>query len=306
MERQPIVAPPDPIGPTYSIYRLGSIYKIVKFSSTEPKLGVRSGVRVHHEFKLDQSVSRARRMILEKALCNPWSYFCSFTLDPNKFNRYDLPKFHKAFTSWVAYLRKKYSIPLPYLLVPELHHDGAWHMHGLLGDDITPYLVSFKDWRNDGHKTPRGLVTGGFYNWPDYFHKFGFCSLGRLRDPVATAFYVTKYISKSIGESVIPLGGQLYYPSRGLAAGVKHLDIYQPSGYLDSFLQNDYVFCRVGYSAVKDNLDWSFALDLADVELSELSSFGDWSDPVCLDDDPDLTKYFDDYFRYVQMAFDGY
>ena len=37
---------------------------------------------------------------------------------------------------------------------------------------------------------PRKLVNSEYRNWPDYMDKFGFCSLGPVKHPVAAAFYI--------------------------------------------------------------------------------------------------------------------
>ena len=102
--------PVEPIRPDYNIYRYtDGIYKIVNFKSTMPRFAppVRTE-ETKYDDKLVQSLSRARRVVLELAMCNDWAYFCTFTLDKTKYQREDLPKFHKDFSQWVRDQRKKY------------------------------------------------------------------------------------------------------------------------------------------------------------------------------------------------------
>ena len=43
--------------------------------------------------KLEASLSRTKNRVTELALCNPWEYFVTLTLSPEKYNRNDLPTF---------------------------------------------------------------------------------------------------------------------------------------------------------------------------------------------------------------------
>lgn len=294
--------PSEPIRPDYNIYRYtDGIYKIVNFKSTLPRLvpPVRKE-ETKYDDKLVQSLSRARRVVLELAMCNDWAYFCTFTLDKTKYQRDDLPKFHKDFSQWVRDQRKKYKklgfdLSLDFLFIPEEHIDGAWHMHGFLSD-ITPFTIPFYCERCQGKIIPDKLVYGGYFNWPDYQKKFGFCSLGRIRNKIATAFYSTKYITKHIDNCKLPPNAHAYYASQGLQRATFHGDIYGHSSYLDSFLTHDYDFCRTGFTHVKDNLSWNFAMEYMDFDLLEPLDFSD----------PTIEAEVDQYVSFTQSAIDGF
>ena len=245
----------------YMIYKFtNQIYKVVKFKYTEIPLRLHddSDSQNHYSEKLDNSVSRTRRLILEKALCNPWEWFCTLTLDKAKYDRFNLPVYYKDLSQWLRDQRKK-GFDVKYLLVPELHQDGAWHIHGFFYG--LPELVSFCDLRKRGHKIPDYLVYSDFYNWPDYSKKFGFCSLGKIRSPVRSAFYISKYITKDHNNLVSDLGAKMFYSSQGLNTPTVQAEIYGNSSELDSYLQKEYDFCSVGMSKVSEGLDWTFALD---------------------------------------------
>lgn len=256
------------VKPTYNIYQLGSIFKVVKFKNTLVTISSRleSSTKQefnHYDIKLASSLSRTRKLILEKALCNPWDWFCTFTLDKNKYQRDDLVKFRDDFTQFIRDERKR-GFPLAYLLVPELHEDlQNWHIHGLLHGN--PGLISFKEWRRLGHKIPSRLVSGGFYTWPRYQDKFGFCSLGRIRSHVRSAFYISKYMSKDNARLVSSVGSKMYYSSQGLNTAVKHGEVFSHSAYLDKFLERDYEFCQVGMTKLSDHADWTFGIDFMDI-----------------------------------------
>lgn len=94
----------------YMIYKFtNQIFKVVKFKCTEIPLKLHDDTdsQKHYSEKLDNSVSRTRRLILEKALCNPWEWFCTLTLDKAKYDRFNLPAYYKDLSQWLRDQRKK-------------------------------------------------------------------------------------------------------------------------------------------------------------------------------------------------------
>lgn len=300
MTHDALLDPSWVLRPSYNIYRFtDQIYKVVHFRSPLVRLKGKTEVdrtKKGNDRKLDQSIARAKRVCLEYALCNDWDWFGTFTLNKNKYDRYDLAKFYKDFTQWIRDQRKKTKAPIAYLLVPEMHQDGAWHMHGLLRG--VPGTVSFKQLRRDGWLVPDLLVDHDYSCWRDFHEKFGFCSLGPIRDHVACGFYCTKYIGKSLKESGLAVGKHLYYASRGLLRAVLHGDVFGESSYLDRFLVNHYDFCDTGMTHCKHNLDWSFAMDLMNFEQLEPLDLN------AIDTKDDIV--FDQIDQFGQMTFDDY
>lgn len=242
---------PELCGPDYNIYRYRHDYfKVVRFASTALRVGppVRSAADgFKHEDKLPAALSRARRVCLELALCNDWKWFCTFTIAENNYDRKNLDGYYKRFKEWLKYQSSKLGVPLPYLLVPEQHGDGSWHMHGFFTAAIDPLLVPFRDLWKAGEKIPYKLVRKGYYNLPKYQERFGFCSFGEIRDHIATAHYTTKYISKSFMGDARRVGLNLYYCSQGLNRSSLYGDIYGRSSMLDQMLQHHYEFCSTGF-----------------------------------------------------------
>lgn len=280
--------------PTYRIFHFrGGIYKLVKFKRKSVYVyhGQRRSDEPKHENKLDSSISRTKKIVLEVALCNQWEYFCTFTLSKDKHDRHNLIAWRETFFQWLRDQRKK-GLDIKYLLVPERHKDGAWHMHGLFSG-IGTELVTFKEEQKNGLKVPKKLIDGGFYDWPAYRKKFGFCSFAHVRNSVAVSFYTLKYITKDVAESSQKVGLHLYYASRGLNRSSVHSEVYYNSTYLDSFLENDYQFCRTGMTKVKDNFDWTFGLEYMDIE------------PLFAPDQTeDEEKYCDKVHEIMQLSFD--
>lgn len=176
---------------------------------------VRGGVNTS---KLDESVIRTRSKIFELSFCNPWEWFFTGTLDPSKYDRTDLDKFHKDLTRWILNYNRLHGTSIKYLLIPELHSDGkSWHMHGFFHNLPQQFLDRFQI----GDKMGKGLadkVKHGdeVYNWSAYRNKFGFCDLEPVKYAEAVSKYVTKYITKSLANSVTELNAHMYYHSRGL------------------------------------------------------------------------------------------
>lgn len=244
---------PEECTADYHIYRYrADYYKVVHFNSTAPRVGPiirkpKDQVAFLHEDKLAAAISRARRVCFEYALCNEWKWFITLTISQANCDRKDLKSFYTRFKDWLKYQSKKLGKPIPYLLIPEQHGDGSWHMHGFFTDVIDPLLVSFRREKKAGRKIPYKLIKADYYNFPAYEKRFGFCSLGKIRDPIACAHYTVKYISKSFSGNAREVGLNLYYPSQGLKRASLAGSVYGPSAPLDAMLQHHYEFCSTGY-----------------------------------------------------------
>lgn len=153
--------------------------------------------------KMDNSISRSKTKIKELVLCNQWDFWCTLTLDDSKQNRYDLDSFVARFGEFIHNYnrRTEEQYKVKYLLVPEKHKDGAWHMHGFI-----------KGIR------PDDLFTNqyGYLTWKKYQDKFGFISMSAVRDVDKASSYITKYITKDLSNTVTECNAHMYYHSKGL------------------------------------------------------------------------------------------
>lgn len=250
--------------PLYSIHRYtDNIFKVVAFKGVRDPDCVklhRPENDQHYDSKLNEAFFRAKSMVLQYALCNSWDYFFTGTLDKAKFNRYDLDSFQKRLSQFIRDKRKAYGTQLSFLLVPETHKDGAWHMHGLIAGLPDSAIRRFRP------PEPQELVDSEYLNWPDYMHKFGFCSLGPVKYPVATAFYITKYVSKELSRRGGDLGKHLYFHSRPLKKASLASEVYAPNAVLDAVCVHDHEFCKTGM--VLDE-QWCFPYVWEGVDLPE-------------------------------------
>lgn len=266
---------------SHSIYHYtDGIYKIVQWYRPVGHFGPGPAENhKHYDKKLESSLSRSRRVILEKALCNHWEYFCTLTISKDKFDRSDLIAWRDTFTQWLRDYRKK-GHQVKYLIVPEQHKDGSWHAHGLLSGIPASDLIYFDTMDKNGYRTPQGrrlplkLRNSEYQCWMPYHQKFGFCSLGAIQNHVAASFYMTKYMTKDNDRLVSTVGLKSYYCSTGLATATKHIDFFGRDLYIDNLLVNDYEWCKTGMTHLRDGLDWMFCLEYLDFDsLEPLESY---------------------------------
>lgn len=279
----------------HSVYRFtDNIWKIVQFYDDRERHGPgpRENQKTYEE-KLPASISRAKRVILELALCNPWDYFVTLTISPDS-DRKNLKAWLEKFLQWLRDQRKK-GQELSYVLIPERHEDGSWHAHGLLRGVRDVDVESFSAMRKRGVKVPTKLVKGGYLNWTPYYEKFGFVSLGKIKDPVACAFYCTKYVTKDNSRMVNDVGWHLYRASRPLLRPEHLTDLYTRSPEIDQLLTGKYEFCAVGFALPKHDVSWAdfVALDDSPIDFSSMNP---------LDAYADAKLEAEQFYEYEQMA----
>lgn len=244
------------IFPEYSIkqYR-PDFWKIIRFEIPRlPHLPKKRDGAPDNPEKFRTSLVRAKSVITQIAICNDWDWFFTCTLNPAIHDNKTYFAFCVRFPQWIRDYNKKYGCKIKYLLVPEQHEKGTWHVHGFLSGVPEEHLSDFVPGIH-----PHKLIKGGFKNWGRCSNAFGFCSLGVVRDPVAAGFYVSKYITADLSKSAVSVGSHLYWCSIGLKRAVSHGYIYERKIDLDLLIQNEGPYCSVGYT---DKLDWVSVCDL--------------------------------------------
>lgn len=161
-----------------------------------------------NDSKLENNLSRTKSTVRELALCNTWDYFCTFTLSPDKQNRYDLEALVKEIGEFIHNYNRRCAPEdkVKYLLVPEQHKDGAWHMHGFI---------------KGIRKKDLYINQNGYLSWKQYDSKFGFISMDRIRDKEAASHYLLKYVTKDTLHTVSKLNAHAFYSSKNLNRSVE-------------------------------------------------------------------------------------
>ena len=163
------------------------------------------------------SVLRTKSNLEQLANCNKWDYFVTFTISPEKYDRYDFKAFYKSFSKYVNNFKRKHDFRFYYVFVPEMHADGAWHLHGLIGGLPVSFLKPF-DLSQKLPKYIRDKLIAGecIYDFPEFSEKFGYSVVEPLRDKERASNYISKYISKGFFNDDRFKNVHFYYASLGL------------------------------------------------------------------------------------------
>lgn len=205
--------------------------------------------------KLDESLCRTRRLVRDLILCNQFEYFCTFTFNEQKIDRYNFDVCQKRLTRLFDNYKQRYAPDFRYVIIPEFHKDGAVHFHGVVkgirpGDFTVPEYV----WKRDTMSDQLLLVqnTKKYVDWQYYSKKLGFFSCSKIRKYEACARYVTKYITKELASSPVGKGRRCFMASKGLRKPELIFDcddiplMFEPE-YQDDFVHMAYL-----------NEDWTY------------------------------------------------
>ena len=193
--------------------------------------------------RLAASVSRTKSRIYELAACNEWDWFFTGTLNPEWNDVFDLSAFRKKLTQGLRDFRKAHACEIKYLLIPEKHKSGAWHVHGLFGGLPVDMLHKF----SLDETLPYGIrerikTHDDVYGWDWYSKRFGHTTLTPIRSAAACSAYVTKYVTKDLLSHNLDRNAHSYYASIGLkgADTIAEGDLRLTDMPLDSY-ENEYV-----------------------------------------------------------------
>lgn len=190
------------------------------------------------EHSLYSSLNRTRSALYMYARQCNWEYFITLTYSLDKIeNRYDFSLCMKKANNWIKNCRNRKSKDLLYLLVPEQHKDGAWHIHGLLCNTTG---LTF----TDSGKRYDGKIV---YNLDDW--KLGFSTATKVTDTYKVSNYVTKYITKDL--CAITPGKQRYFVSKFIPKP-KTFTALIDSDEVDSFIQEVADSCGADLEYQKD------------------------------------------------------
>ena len=218
----------------WSLYDFGDIIKVVYFKSLPKKPDPKNDplyaedrpakprfekCNRGEDERFRSSISRAKSRVFELAMCNEFTHFCTFTQDKTKRDRFDLTSFREDFAMLVRNLNRARDSErkIKYLIIPEKHKNGAWHMHGLLSGLTDNDLRAFELAEKLPKRIKDQIKAGAkVYDWTRYRRAFGYFTCTEIKSGVACSKYITKYISKDFQSSVRDAGEHLFFASQGL------------------------------------------------------------------------------------------
>ena len=127
----------------YTLYHYPIIYDTEKIDSSELEKQF-DNINFMEDFdekpkndikNMLDSDRRALKKIYDYARSNTWDYFVTLKFSSEVCNRYSYDDVTKKLKQWLNNTSKrKCDKQLKYLLVPELHQDGAIHFHGFFSN----------------------------------------------------------------------------------------------------------------------------------------------------------------------------
>lgn len=180
------------------------------------------------------SRARAKSKVKDIALLNNFEYFFTWTLDPSKIDRYDADTVKKKVFDFLKNMVKRKGFA--YVIVPELHKDGAIHFHGLCKLGSLRIVPAANAHTGEVLTTERGQII---YNMQDW--KLGFSTCIPIDENYESACnYIAKYLTKGNDSTTNPthkIFGKWYLASRNLR---KTPDIYLEHGVtFEEFMQEN-------------------------------------------------------------------
>lgn len=175
------------------------------------------------EHSLYSSLNRTRSALYMYARQCNWEYFITFTYSPDKIeSRYDFSLCMKKAHKWIDNCKQRKAKDLLYLLVPEQHEDGAWHLHGLLANTTGLTFV-------DSGKKHKGQIVYNLVDWT-----LGFSTATKVTDTYKVSAYITKYITKDLCS--VTSGKQRYFVSKTIPKPKTYTALID-SDNIDNFIQ---------------------------------------------------------------------
>jgi hypothetical protein len=199
------------------------------------------GQSLNRDKSIRQSMYRAKEKIFGYIMANGWEYWATQTFNKEVIDRYSLDEIVRRYNRRLKYLKTKYN-GLKWLIVPEQHKDGAYHLHMfMLGMPEDRMKYSGHDYYSKDEDRYRHI-----YNWLDTvdygFNYYLYIGDAGPKQKVKMANYITKYITKDLATE--RFNKKKYWTSKGLAEPirtntfVKEIDLYLLPG--DIIYQSQY------------------------------------------------------------------
>lgn len=191
-------------------------YAVCEREGKQMELGEVLGELITREASQQRAMRRARSKLRDLARSNDFRWFVTLTLDQSKVDRYDIKAVTKKLNGWLDNAVRRRG--LKYVLVPELHKNGAIHFHGFF-NDVLP-MEDSGTMTGDGGRPRKPRSKAERKRWEaaglrPVFNltswRLGFSTAIELYgDRDAAVAYVCKYVTKAATETG-RIGGRWYY-----------------------------------------------------------------------------------------------
>lgn len=170
-----------------------------------------------------RSFNRTKQTIFTLSRCAIWEKFVTFTFNGKLVDRYNFDECSRLVRQWLHNQRRN-APDLQYLIVPELHKDGAIHFHGLLANTSNMKFV-------DSEKRTKDKKT--IYNIGKW--KYGFTTAIEVYNTHGVSKYLAKYITKELCD--LTKGKHRYFISNNLEQPISELFLLEDADF-DIFLKD--------------------------------------------------------------------
>lgn len=253
----------------YNIYRYSECREAYKHVLLKRSFDAQERAEAQeHGERLDNSLSRTRRLFFDTAMCNRLPLFTTVTFNSD-YDRFDLPSLKKSFCKWLNNYKYRVDADFKYMFVPEQHENGAWHFHGLTTFPIglqTPLYIK----KRVGEKLIDVKNTRHYLSWPSISEKFGFYSASIVQDYDKAVSYIQKYITKAFQDARFK-SVQLLLKSKGMN---KPELVYQAFGEglkVRPDFENE--FCAVSWQDVEETASVYRHWTYTGVDLHQMTPF---------------------------------
>lgn len=168
---------------------LNEIYSYMAFGIKPPK--EKQEENPLHSFYV--SYNRTKNKIYNYARDNVWEWFLTFTFDPKKVDSYNYDEVVECMSEYFRFIRRNKNTDIKYLVVPEKHKSGRYHLHGVFSNiDMSLWKFKFS-----GHTTKGGLPIYNINGFP-----YGFTTATQVQSTIRVSHYISKYITKDMFDSI--------------------------------------------------------------------------------------------------------
>lgn len=165
----------------------------------------------------------------------PWDFFVTLTFDKNEVDRFDYSSVRKLFTKWIDNVKHQ-NKNLKYIFVPELHKNGAVHIHGMIGNCPNLKIIPAVNPHTCKHIYKNGSQIFNIKNFT-----YGFTTISKIKNQEACSVYVSKYMSKDLIDFSFK---NKYFRSHNLKKPIIEYDILSDDEILDFMSINNITFYK--------------------------------------------------------------